>query len=51
MNDTLTIVRKTIKIAKLQDLPRKKKKALKKAMMVKWYEAPINPDFLMHGFE
>lgn len=42
----MTLTQRTIKITKPNDLPRKKKKALKKAMRVEWYEEPIDPTFL-----
>jgi len=37
----------TVKIVSLQDLPRKKKKAIKKAMRIEWSENPIDVSYLM----
>lgn len=42
----MEITQRTIKILNLKDLPRKKKKMLKKAMRIKWYEEPIDIKYL-----
>lgn len=44
--ETLVIQRRTIKITRLQDLPRKKKKARKKAMRMEWTEIPLEPMYM-----
>jgi hypothetical protein len=41
-SNEVTIVRKTIKIINPKDMPRKKKKAYKKAMSIKWYEKDLD---------
>jgi hypothetical protein len=45
--ETLTIQRRTITVPRLQDLPRKKKKARKKAMRIKWTETPLDVTYTM----
>lgn len=42
-----TIVQRTITVGTPNSLPRKKKKALKNKLKMKWSEAEINTDFLL----
>lgn len=45
--DTLTIQQITITVTRAKDLPRKKKKAMKKAMRFEWHEEPLDVSYLM----
>ena len=45
--ETLTITQRTITVGSINNLPRKKKKKLKKAMQFKWSETPLEAIYIM----
>jgi len=42
-SNSLTIIQRTITVTDPKNMPRKKKKRIKKAMALRWYEEPIDP--------